>query len=74
MTELEQLVLDVARNNPGAITVIKELLWFTKWFDMMNWCKDNLNGSALWEKYKDEFHYDSTKLGYWIQDKMSQKT
>lgn len=68
--ETKNLALNVADGNPGALRVVDELLYFTKWFEMMKWCKKNLKGSDLWVKYKDDFKCQSDKLGYWIQEKI----
>jgi hypothetical protein len=68
--ETQQLALKVASGNPGALRVIDELLSFSKWYQMMQWCEKNLKGSDLWAKYKDEFHQDSDLLGYWIQQRI----
>ena len=71
--ETKDIAVKVADGNPGALRVIGELLWFTKWFKMMSWCKDNLKGPDLWEKYKDVYHGDSHKLGLWIQEQMKSR-
>jgi hypothetical protein len=68
--ETKQLALDVAKGNAGALRVIDELMWFTRWAEMMKWCKDNLSGTALWEKYKDECNCDYHRLGVWIEKEM----
>lgn len=70
----EDLIMSVGKGNPGAFVVIKELMWFTKWYQMMVWCKDNLSGADLWEKYKDIFHQDSNALGLWIEKEMIKDT
>jgi|WetSurMetagenome_2_1015567.scaffolds.fasta_scaffold1381910_2 hypothetical protein len=67
----EQLILEVAKGNPGAIVIIGRLQYFSKWYDMMQWCRDNLVGEYLWMKYKDDFHYDIMALGNFIQEQMS---
>lgn len=68
--ETKNLALDVSNGNMGALRVINELLHFTKWFEMMKWCKDNLTGAELWIKYKDEFNCDNNNLGKWIQEQI----
>ena len=65
-----RLILEVAKGNVGALRVIKELMYFSKWFEMMQWCASNLSGASLWKKYKDDFHYDIMKLGGFIQDEI----
>ena len=69
--DTENLILDVAKGNPGAITVIKGLMYFTKWHEMMKWCQSNLSGSNLWEKYKDTYHCDVLSLGKWIETQLT---
>lgn len=66
--ETKKLAMDVAKGNPGALRVIDELLWYSDWFKMMQWCKENnMVGADLWMKYKDEFGQDVYKLGDWIK-------
>ena len=68
--QTEDLIFDVCKGNPGALRVVMELMWFTDWFKMMQWCKIHLAGANLWIKYKDELQQDSMSLGYWIQEQM----
>lgn len=69
--ETAQLVQNVAQGNPGALTVIRELCWFTRWYEMMCWCRaTGFVGPKIWEKYKDEFHQDWHALGEWMQEQM----
>ena len=69
--ETMKLITSVAQGNPGAMIVIRELMWFSKWFQMMCWADEaGLTGSKLWEKYKDEFHQDWHALGEWMQEEM----
>lgn len=66
---LLDLAVEVADGNPGAITVIKELQWFTHWDEILKYCKKSgLTGSHLWMKYKDVFHQDIHALGHWIEE------
>lgn len=72
--EAMQLALSVSQGNPGAITVIRELMWFTKWESMMQWLlKEGHVGSKLWVLYKDKYKCDSMALGRWIEAKMQPK-
>lgn len=72
--DTKNLVIEVSQGNPGALRVIDELLWFSDWYKMMTWCKENdLCVPNLWIKYKDEFHCDSFKLGNWINKQRYRK-
>lgn len=71
--ETKKLALDVAKGNPGALTVIDQLLYYSDWFQMMEWCRDNgFTGSKLWEQYKDVFGQDFSMLADWIHKHMFQ--
>lgn len=71
--ETMDLAIAVGNGNPGALRVIDELLWFSDWFKMMEWCRDNgFTGSKLWEQYKDVFGQDFMMLGDWIKKHMWQ--
>lgn len=61
----KKLITDVSNYNPGALTVIRELQWFTHWDKMLEYFRDTgLIGGALWAKFKDEYHEDSYKFGH----------
>lgn len=60
----EKISKEVANGNPGAWRVIQELMYFTKWFDMMLCLKRHgMTGSKLWELYKDKHREDRFALG-----------
>lgn len=68
MDSTMKLITEVAEGNPGAMRVIKELQWFTKWFDMMLCLKrHNMTGGKLWELYKDKHHESWSALGKEIE-------
>lgn len=70
--ETKKLVMRVADGNPGALTVIKELLWFTKWHEMIRCLEEiNLTGSELWRTVKDEYGGDSMAFGHWLDAEYS---
>lgn len=71
--ETKNLALSVADGCIGALQIINELLYFSKWFGMMKWCEKNLKGSELWKKYKDNFNCQFMDLGYWIKKKMCEE-
>lgn len=69
--EMAEMIHAVAEGNPGAMTVIRELMYFSKWSQMMYWCRaTGFVGPKIWEKYKDEFHQDWHALGEWMQEEM----
>ena len=64
----EELILKIAEGNPGALTVITQLMWYRNWEEMLNWMfKTGLTGSKIWEKYKDEYHESWSDFGDWVQ-------
>jgi hypothetical protein len=64
---LQNLILEVAQGNPGAITVIRELQWFSRWEKMLRYFKETgLVGGALWAKFKDEYHQSIHDFGHAI--------
>jgi len=71
MTKVKQLILDITQGNLGAMRVVKELQWFSKWFDIMQYCKaEGIIGGKLWELYKDKYKYSAMALGEYLQDEM----
>ncbi len=47
----------LAAENPGAYTVIRQLMWFTKWYLIIKWLLESgYVGPKLWELWKDECH------------------
>jgi hypothetical protein len=69
--ETAKLAGAVSDGNTGAATLVDRLTHRTKWYEMMKWCKENdLTGSDLWKKYKDEFNEDFYEFGDWIEQKM----
>lgn len=66
-----EMIMDVAQGNPGAIRVIRELQWFTKWYEIMKYCKKKgIVGDKLWIMYKDEFECNSHDLGRKLEKDM----
>lgn len=66
-----KLIYEVSQGNPGALTVIKRLEWYSKWFEMLRWFKKhNVVGGEIWAKYKDEYHQDIDKFARWLQEEM----
>lgn len=68
---LQDLILEVAQGNPGALTVIRELQWFSRWEKMLRYFKEiGLVGGELWAKYKDEYHQSIHDFGHAIDKEM----
>lgn len=64
MATAEAISKEVADGNIGAWRVVQELMYFTKWFDMMLCLKRHgMVGSKLWELYKDKHKEDRFALG-----------
>lgn len=69
--ETAALANAVGQGNPGAHSVVRMLCYFSRWYEMMEFCKETgLVGPALWLKYKDEFRQDWHALGEQIQVEM----
>ncbi len=57
--EKQQLVMDVMDGNPGALTIIQRLMYFTAWYPLLHHLKaKGLVGSALWRAVKDDYGTD----------------
>lgn len=61
---LQDLILEVSQGNPGAITVIRELQWFSRWEKMLRYFKETgLVGGVLWVRFKDDYHQSVHDFG-----------
>ncbi len=55
----EQLVMDVMDGNPGALTIIQRLMYFSTWHPLLHHLKSQgLVGSALWRVVHDDYQED----------------
>lgn len=71
MDYISELIMEVSKGNPGALTVIKRLEWYSKWFELIKFMKKiDLVGGEIWAKYKDEFHQDIDKFERWLEEEM----
>ncbi len=71
---LKDLILEVSQGNPGALTAIRELQWFSRWEKMLRYFKETgLVGGALWAKFKDEYHQSIHDFGHAIDKEMYEK-
>lgn len=69
---LMQAILTVTAGNPGAMTVIKKLEWFSKWHEMVYHLEEHgPRGDELWSLYKDEYHQDIFKLGDELENRLA---
>lgn len=68
---IQELVFEVTKGNPGALTVVRELQWFSRWEKMLRYFKEiGLTGGALWAKCKDEYHLSFHDFGTAIDQEM----
>ena len=70
MMELtKSLIHDVMAENPGALKVIHELMYFSDWLYIMKYLKrEGIVGSKVWEMYNDEFKRDMISMGDHINE------
>lgn len=69
---MQELVMDVTQGNPCAMTVVRELQWFSRWEKMLRYFKEiGLTGGALWAKCSDEYHLSFHDFGHAIDKEMS---
>jgi hypothetical protein len=65
----QQLILDVTDGNPGAFTIIRHLMAFTIWHQLLHFLKNQrLVGSELWRIVKDEYTHD---YGRFVDDQLA---
>lgn len=70
--ETAALAMHVADGNPGAIRVIKELEWYSHWYDFMRYLKAmDITGSKVWEIYKDIHKQDIDSMAKWLETVIS---
>ena len=64
--ETTQLVMDVMDGNPGALSVIQQLMMFrTLWHPMLHHLKSQgVIGSELWRQVRDDYAADWRRFGY----------
>ena len=65
----QQLILDVIDGNPGAFTIIRHLMAFAIWYQLLHYLKSQrLVGSELWRIVKDEYTHD---YGRFVDDQLA---
>lgn len=70
--DTRQLIMDVMNGNPGAFTIIRELMAFPTWFQLLYYLKEEgLIGSELWRIVKDEYDHDYKRF---VDDQLARMT
>ncbi len=58
-SDTKELIMDVMAGNPGAFTIIRDLMVYPTWLQLLAHLKHNdLVGSELWRIVKDEYNHD----------------
>ena len=68
-SDTQQLIMDVMDGNPGAFTIIKELMAFPTWFQFLHHLKaQRLIGSELWRVVNDIYSHDYQRF---VEDQLA---
>lgn len=71
-SDTKQLIMDVMAGNPGAFTIIRELMSFPTWFQLLYHLKEHgLVGSELWRIVNDEYNHDYKRF---VEDQIARMT
>ncbi len=71
---MQRLILDVIDGNPGALLIIRRLMYFAPWHFLLRRLKARgLIGSRLWQVVKDDYCHNWTQFVHdqmidWIDD------
>jgi hypothetical protein len=69
-SDIRQLVIDVMDGNPGAFTIIRQLMSLPTWYQLLHHLKaQGLVGSELWRVVKDDYGHDWRQF---VQDQLDQ--
>ncbi|WP_143301994.1 hypothetical protein [Candidatus Entotheonella palauensis] len=61
----QQLVMDVMDGNPGALLIIRRLMYFAPWHLLLHHLKgQGLTGSRLWQVVKDDYGHVWTQFAH----------
>lgn len=72
-TWMKELIDDVTQGNPGAMTVVRELMWFSRWEKMLRYFKEiGLTGGTLWARCSDDYHLSFHDFGHAVDREMSE--
>lgn len=60
-----QLVIEVMDGNPGALLIIRRLMYFAPWHLLLHHLKaQGLTGSRLWQVVKDDYAHVWTQFAH----------
>ena len=66
-----KLAIELAEKNPGALVVLRDLQWFSKWPDMLRWFdRNDIRGGKIWALYKDDHNQDLHRFGDWVLEQI----
>ena len=55
----QELIMDVMAGSPGAFTIIRDLMVYPTWYQLLHHLKHNdLVGNDLWRIVKDDYKHD----------------
>lgn len=67
----EKIANEIVCGNPGALRVVIELQYFSKWTKILETAKKHgYVGGKLWELYKDKFGHSMMDTGNFLLDLM----
>jgi hypothetical protein len=67
--DTQQLIMDIMDGNPGAFTIIKELMIYPTWFQFFHHLKaQGLIGSELWRVVNDIYQHDYKRF---VEDQLA---
>lgn len=71
---IEEKIKLIVQGNPGALTVVSRLQWYTLWHEMLDYIIQNKwIGGELWSVYKDTYHEDLHAFGDMLQEQIYRK-
>ncbi len=71
-SDTKELIMDVMAGNPGAFTIIRDLMVYPTWLQLLAHLKHNdLVGSELWRIVKDEYNHN---IAQFINDQLQAMT
>jgi hypothetical protein len=69
-SDTHELIKEVMDGNPGAYTVIRDLIAFPTWYQLLHHLKTRrMVGSELWRVVKDDYSHD---LAQFVEDQLAQ--
>ena len=71
-SDTKELIMDVMAGNPGAFTIIRDLMVYPTWLQLLAHLKHNdLVGTELWRIVKDEYNHN---IAQFINDQLQAMT